>query len=172
MRPLEHCKCFISSDFLSFEQTLAYWDFLETPVLESKHNSNYQGRIKCFSCIIFTSLKRSPETVIVQLQFIVPLCQSKNWEIQDANRLHQLFQQQEILLCRAHCLKVHTLFKTWPCPHSESINILSFKSRNKTIMLNLKVYERSKYNTISIPIKCKQGETEPQVTYHSPTRTN
>lgn len=41
-------------------------------------------------------------------------------------------------------------------------------------MLNLKAYKSSKYNTISITrtIKCKQGETEPQVTYHSPTREN
>lgn len=39
-------------------------------------------------------------------------------------------------------------------------------------MLNPKVYERSKYNTIAITIKYKQGETGPQVTYHSPTRTN
>lgn len=135
----------------------------------------YQGKIKCINCfswIIFTSLKCSPETVIGQLQFLVPLCQSKNWEIQDINRLQQLFQKQETLLCRTHCLKVHILFKIWSCLHSESIKILSFKSRNKTVTLNLEAYEKSKYNTISIIIKCKQGETEPQVTYYSPTRTN
>lgn len=41
-------------------------------------------------------------------------------------------------------------------------------------MLSLKAYESSKYNTISTTrtIECKQGETEPQVTYRSLRRAN
>lgn len=104
----------------------------------------YQGKIKCsisyFSWIIFTSLKCCPETetVIAQLQFLVPLCQSKNWEIQDANRLQQLFQQQEVLLCGTHCLKVHILFKTWPCLHSESMKIFYLKAEIRPSCWTLK----------------------------------